>query len=110
MTSRYENAWLLLLGGVLEYQRISNQLSSLDTLLQQEMDHLKMTVAKIEVHHPNVLLVEKTVSRYAQEYLLAKEISFVLNIKNSLVERIAYYTGAQIVPSLDNLTAPKVGH
>eukprot|EP01018_Ginkgo_biloba_P039596 Gb_22217 [translate_table: standard] len=37
---------------------------------RQEMDHLKMTVAKIEVHHPNVLLVEKTVSRYAQELFL----------------------------------------
>eukprot|EP01018_Ginkgo_biloba_P015378 Gb_29449 [translate_table: standard] len=76
----------------------------------QEMDHLKMTVANIEVHRPNVLLVEKTVSRYAQEYLLAKEISLVLNIKKSLLGRIARCTGAQIVPSLENLTAPKVGH
>eukprot|EP01018_Ginkgo_biloba_P001284 Gb_23101 [translate_table: standard] len=76
----------------------------------KEMDHLKMTVAKIEVHRPNVLLVEKTVSRYAQEYLLAKEISLVLNIKKSLLEPIPRCIGAQIVPSLDNLTAPKVGH
>lgn len=110
MTSKYKNARLLLLGGALEYQRVSNQLSSLDTLLQQEMEHLKMTVTKIEAHHPNVLLVEKTVSRYAQEYLLAKEISLVLNIKRPLLERIARCTGAQIVPSVDNLTAPKLGH
>lgn len=110
MTSKYKNARLLLLGGALEYQRVSNQLSSLDTLLQQEMEHLKMTVTKIEAHHPNVLLVEKTVSRHAQEYLLAKEISLVLNIKRPLLERIARCTGAQIVPSVDNLTAPKLGH
>lgn len=110
MKSKYKNARLLLLGGALEYQRVSNQLSSLDTLLQQEMEHLKMTVTKIEAHHPNVLLVEKTVSRYAQEYLLAKEISLVLNIKRPLLERIARCTGAQIVPSVDNLTAPKLGH
>jgi 1-phosphatidylinositol-3-phosphate 5-kinase len=86
------------------------QLSSLDTLLQQEKEHLKMTVIKIEVHHPNVLLVERTVSRYAQEYLLEKEISFVLNVKRPLLERIARCTGAHIVPSVDNLTAPKLGH
>lgn len=35
MTSRYKNPRLLLLGGALEYQRVSNQLSSLDTLINQ---------------------------------------------------------------------------
>lgn len=69
-----------------------------------------MAVAKIDSHHPNVLLVEKSVSRYAQEYLLAKDISLVLNIKRPLLERIARCTGAQIVPSIDHLTSPKLGH
>lgn len=110
MTQRYKNPRMLLLGGALEYQRVSNQLSSFETLLQQEMDHLKMTVARIEAHRPNVLLVEKTVSHHAQEYLLSKEISLVLNVKKKLLERIARCTGAEIVPSLDNLAAPKVGH
>lgn len=109
MTSKIDKARLLLLGGALEYQRVPNHLSSVDTLLQQEMDHLKMTVAKIDVHHPNILLVEKSVSRYAQEYLLAKNISLVLNIKRPLLERIARCTGAQIVPSIDNLSTPRLG-
>lgn len=78
--------------------------------LFQEMDHLKMAVTKIDVHHPNVLLVEKSVSRYAQDYLLAKEISLVLNIKRPLLERIARCTGGQIVPSIDHLSAPKLGY
>lgn len=76
----------------------------------QEMDHLKMTVARIEAHCPNVLLVEKIVSHHAQEYLLTKEISLVLNVKKKLLECIGRCTGAEIVPSLDNLAAPKVGH
>ncbi|TYH15397.1 hypothetical protein ES288_A05G038700v1 [Gossypium darwinii] len=100
MTSKIEKPRFLILGGALEYQRISNHLSSFDTLLQQEMDHLKMAVAKIGAHHPNVLLVEKSVSRYAQDYLLAKDISL----------RIARCTGAQIVPSIDHLTSPKLGY
>lgn len=68
-----------------------------------------MAVAKIHAHHPNVLLVEKSVSRFAQDYLLAKDISLVLNIKRALLERIARCTGAQIVPSVDHLSTQKLG-
>ncbi|XP_058007519.1 1-phosphatidylinositol-3-phosphate 5-kinase FAB1B-like isoform X2 [Hevea brasiliensis] len=110
MKSKIERPRLLILGGALEYQRVSNHLSSFDTLLQQEMDHLKMAVARIDAHQPDVLLVEKSVSRFAQEYLLAKDISLVLNIKRPLLERIARCTGAQIVPSIDHLSSPKLGY
>ncbi|PPR99969.1 hypothetical protein GOBAR_AA20696 [Gossypium barbadense] len=94
MTSQYKNPRLLLLGGALEFQKVPNQLASFSTLLQQENDHLKMIIAKIEALHPNVLLVEKSVSSYAQEYLLEKEISLVLNVKRPLLERIARCSGA----------------
>ncbi|KAL8040153.1 hypothetical protein ABFS82_10G077200 [Erythranthe guttata] len=110
MATKVDKARLLLLGGALEYQRVANHLSSFDTLLQQEKDHLKMAVTKIDAHHPNILLVEKSVSRHAQEYLLEKNISLVLNIKRPLLERIARCTGAQIVQSIDNLSAPKLGY
>ena len=69
-----------------------------------------MAVAKIDAHHPDVLLVEKSVSRFAQDYLLAKDISLVLNIKRPLLERIARCTGAQIVPSIDHLSSQKLGY
>ncbi|XP_077241161.1 putative 1-phosphatidylinositol-3-phosphate 5-kinase FAB1C [Tasmannia lanceolata] len=110
MTSQYRNPRLLILGGALEYQRVPYKLTSIDTSLQQEIDHLKMTVAKIEAHRPNVLLVEKSVSSYAQEYLLAKDISLVLNVKRPLLELIARCTGAHIVPSIDNLASTRLGH
>ncbi|CAK9157553.1 unnamed protein product [Ilex paraguariensis] len=110
MTSQYRNARLLLLGGALEYQRVPNQLASFDALLQQEIDHLKMIVSKIEAHRPNVLLVEKSVSSYAQEYLLAKDISLVLNVRRPLLERIAKCTGALITPSIDNISTTRLGH
>lgn len=35
MTSKIDKTRLLILGGALEYQRVSNHLSSFDTLLQQ---------------------------------------------------------------------------
>ncbi|XP_057548776.1 1-phosphatidylinositol-3-phosphate 5-kinase FAB1B-like isoform X2 [Amaranthus tricolor] len=110
MASRIQKSRLMILGGALEYQRVANHLSSFDTLLQQEMDHLKMAVAKIDAHRPNVLLLEKSVSRYAQEYILAKDISLVLNVKRPILERIARCTGAQIVPSIDHLSEEKIGY
>ncbi|TYI77948.1 hypothetical protein E1A91_D06G176300v1 [Gossypium mustelinum] len=110
MNSKVEKPRLMILGGALEYQRVSNLLSSFDTLLLQEMDHLKMAVAKIHAHKPNILLVEKSVSRFAQEYLLEKNISLVLNIKRPLLERISRCTGAQIVPSVDHLFSQKLGY
>ncbi|CAN6991477.1 unnamed protein product [Brassica rapa subsp. trilocularis] len=110
MKAKIEKARLLIIGGALEYQRVSNQFSSFDTLLQQEKEHLKMAVAKIHAERPNILLVEKSVSRFAQEYLLAKDISLVLNIKRPLLDRIARCTGAQIIPSVDHLSSQKLGY
>lgn len=68
-----------------------------------------MIVSRIEAHRPNVLLVEKSVSSYAQEYLLAKEISLVLNVKKPLLQRIARCTGALITPSIDKLSTTRLG-
>ncbi|XP_075633057.1 putative 1-phosphatidylinositol-3-phosphate 5-kinase FAB1C [Castanea sativa] len=110
MTSQYKNPRLLLLGGALEYQKVPNELASFDTLLQQEKDHLKMIIRKIENLRPNVLLVEKSVSSYAQEQLLAREISLVLNVKRPLLERIAQCTGAIITPSIDKISMARLGH
>ena len=69
-----------------------------------------MAVAKIDAHNPDVLLVEKSVSRFAQEYLLAKDISLVLNIKRPLLERVSRCTGSPIIPSIDHLSSQKLGH
>ncbi|CAK7326721.1 unnamed protein product [Dovyalis caffra] len=110
MTTQYKNPRLLLLGGALEYQSVANQLASFNTLVQQENDHLKRIMSKIEALRPNVLLVEKSVSPYAQEYLLGKEISLVLNVKRPLLERIARCTGAHISPSFENISTTRLGH
>ncbi|KAL9148857.1 hypothetical protein ABFS82_12G070800 [Erythranthe guttata] len=110
MTSQYKNARLLLLGGALEYQRVPNQLESFETLLQQENDYLKTIVSRIEAHRPNVLLVEKSVSSFALEHLLEKEISLVLNVKRPLLERIARCSGASVTPTTNHISTARLGH
>ncbi|KAG0460976.1 hypothetical protein HPP92_020986 [Vanilla planifolia] len=109
MISQHKRPRLLLLGGALEYQRVSNKLASINTVMEEESCHLKRVVAKIEAHHPNVVLVEKSVSSYVQEYLLTKEISLVLNVKRSILDRISHCTGSQIVPSIDCIELAQVG-
>jgi 1-phosphatidylinositol-3-phosphate 5-kinase len=75
----------------------------------QEQEYLKNAVAKIVAQRPHVLLVEKSIPMYAQE-LLAKDISLVLNVKRSLLERISRCTGGQIASSIDNVTSARLGH
>jgi 1-phosphatidylinositol-3-phosphate 5-kinase len=110
MISQYKNPRVMLLAGSLEYQRVAGQLASFNTLLQQENEHMKAIIAKIESLRPNVLLVEKSASSYAQQYLLEKEISLVLNVKRSLLDRIARCTGAVLCPSLDSISTARLGH
>ncbi|KAJ0241157.1 putative 1-phosphatidylinositol-3-phosphate 5-kinase FAB1C [Hirschfeldia incana] len=110
MTSQYKHPRVLLLAGSLEYQRAAGELASFNTLLQQENDHLKAIIAKIDTLHPNVLLVEKSVSSYAQQYLLEKDISLVLNVKRSLLDQIARCTGAVVCPSVDKISTAQLGH
>lgn len=71
--------------------------------LVQEKDHLQLAVERVAAMHPDVLLVEKSVARSAQEALLRKGISLVLNVKPKLLERLARCTGAQVAPSVEHL-------
>ena len=79
-------------------------------MVGQENDHLKAIIARIDSLHPNVLLVEKSVSSYAQQYLLEKDISLVLNVKRSLLDQIARCTGAVVCPSVDSISTARLGH
>ena len=57
-------------------------MSSLDSLLLQEQEFLKNMVGRILSLKPGLVLAEKTVSRLAQNMLLARGISVMINIKS----------------------------
>jgi len=105
MKSNIEGARLMLIRGALEYQRVENKLASLDTLLDQEREHLRVIVARIVLHKPDLVVVEKTVSSYAKDLLLSHGITAVLNVKLDILEGISRCTGAQIVQSADDLAS-----
>lgn len=102
MKAKVQNPRILLLSSSLEFQRTA-RFSSFDALLQQEKQHLQIVVNKIAALKPDVVVVEKTVSRLALEFLLKANISLVLNVKPSLMQRISRFTNAEILPSTDNV-------
>src|SRR5436190_9240899 len=95
---------------ILIFNKVHECLLNIDCNVRsvQEKEYLKNAVLKIEAQRPHVLLVEKSVPLYAQE-LLAKDISLVLNVKRSLLERISRCTGAQIASSVENITSARLG-
>ena len=99
MVSSQEHPRLLLLSGALEYQRSEHRLSSMDALRESEHDYLKVVVSRIVDHGPSVVLVEKSVSRQAQELLLARGVSLALNVKAGVLKKLAEACGTSVYPA-----------
>ena len=104
------NPRILLLKCAMEFQRHDDQISSFDTLLNQEEQYLKNLVERIKKCRPNIILVQKSVSRSALEMLHHHGIVVVLNVKPSVMGRVARGTQGQLLYSLDQLSfAVKLG-
>ncbi|KAJ6379387.1 hypothetical protein OIU76_016089 [Salix suchowensis] len=84
MPTKYKNPRLLLIRGVLGHS--SSVLSSFKSM-EQEKDNLKSLVETIEMCHPNVVLVEKSVSRDVQESILAKGMTLIYDMKLHRLKR-----------------------
>mmetsp|Transcript_46987 Transcript_46987/g.77981 ORF Transcript_46987/g.77981 Transcript_46987/m.77981 type:complete len:1540 (-) Transcript_46987:280-4899(-) len=78
-----------------------DRMSSLMTLIDQERLHLAIVVDKIVNLKPDVLVVQKTVSRIAQDALRDAGITLILNVKPSIMDRLARSTGGHILRSPD---------
>ena len=98
-----QNPRILLLAGGIDFQRADARMSSLDTLIEQEDQYLKILVEKIMSLKPDIILVGKAVARRAQELLYDYPVAILQNIKQLLLERISRMTGAIILPSIDHM-------
>ncbi|CAI5745535.1 unnamed protein product [Peronospora destructor] len=105
MARQVENPRILLFACGISYDRSNGigRMSSLDTLLEQEKSYMAILVEKISALEPDVIFVQKTVSRHAQELLCERRISIVLNVKSELLHRIARHTGAEVLTSVDHV-------
>ena len=103
MAKEVLNPQIMLLSGGIEFTRMENKIASLDTLLEQEEKYIEILVTKILKLKPNVLLMEKSASRKAQELLLKNKVVLVQHVKPTLMNRIARQTGATIISSQDHV-------
>ncbi|XP_008336433.1 1-phosphatidylinositol 3-phosphate 5-kinase-like, partial [Cynoglossus semilaevis] len=82
MNAHIKNPKILLLKCSIEYlYREETKFTSIDPIVLQEREFLKNYVQRIVDVRPNLVLVEKTVSRIAQDMLLEHGITLVVNVK-----------------------------
>lgn len=105
MARQVANPRILLFACGISYDRSAGagKLNSLDTLIEQEKSYMNILVDKITALEPDVIFVERTVSRHAQELLRARRVGIVLNVKFEILERISRHTGAALLTSVDHV-------
>ncbi|GAB6019595.1 1-phosphatidylinositol-3-phosphate 5-kinase [Chamberlinius hualienensis] len=110
MRSCINSPTILLIKSPIIYQRQENKFVSLEPALLQETSYLRNIVAKIIALRPDVVLVESTVSRIAQNFFLDADITLLLNVKSSVMNRVARLTNAHVLTSVDaHFARPQLG-
>ncbi|KAG5851658.1 hypothetical protein ANANG_G00053960 [Anguilla anguilla] len=111
MNSYIKNPKILLLKCSIEYlYREETKFTCIDPIVLQEREFLKNYVQRIADVRPNLVLVEKTVSRIAQDMLLEHGITLVINVKPQVLDRVSRMTQGDLVMSMDQLlTKPRLG-
>lgn len=93
-----------------DYNRVEGQIIAFDPLVAQEEEYMKNLVKRVEALRPHILLVERTVTRRALEYLHQANIAVARNVKVSAIQNVARMTQGDIISSMDRLAAdPKLG-
>ncbi|PHU14820.1 putative 1-phosphatidylinositol-3-phosphate 5-kinase FAB1C [Capsicum chinense] len=94
MPTKFEKPRLLLIEGALG---LSSELSSFESMRQEKDSVVKSITEILERYQPNVILVEKTVSRDMQESILRKGWTLVFDMKAHRLERVARCTVSPIL-------------
>ncbi|KAF8971954.1 1-phosphatidylinositol-3-phosphate 5-kinase [Entomortierella lignicola] len=110
MSRSLQNPRILILKFAIEYQRVENHFISLEPIVNQEKEYLQHLVTRIVSLGPQIIVVEKTVSRLALDMLLKHNVAVAYNVKAEVTEAIAHCTGADIILSFDKLAKdPRLG-
>ena len=103
MNNNLEQPRILLLRQPLEWQRVEGRFTALEPQLMQEQEYLRVCVARVAALQPTLLLVQRTVARPALRLLLEAGITLVQNVSAAVMERVARFTQADIVASVEQL-------
>lgn len=106
MKTSFDRPQILLLTCSVELERSENKLSSFDQLRSQEYEYLKNLVARIYTHKPDIILVQGSVAKTAQDMLFDLGITLVINVKASVMKRVSRLTQGDLLMSVDQLMFP----
>jgi 1-phosphatidylinositol-3-phosphate 5-kinase len=110
MPRRLVNPRIMVVTFPLDYHRVENQFMSLDPIMAQEKDYLRLLTRRIIDVRPHIVLVERSASRIALDHLLAAGIAVARCVKLSAVHQVARCTQADVVASMDRLALePRLG-
>jgi 1-phosphatidylinositol-3-phosphate 5-kinase len=110
MARRLVNPRIMVITFPLDYHRVETQFMSLDPILKQERDYLRLLTKRIVDLRPHIVLVERFVSRIALDFLYEANIVVARGVKFSAIHQVARCTHADIIASMDRLALePRLG-
>uniref|UniRef100_A0A1I8B394 1-phosphatidylinositol-3-phosphate 5-kinase n=1 Tax=Meloidogyne hapla TaxID=6305 RepID=A0A1I8B394_MELHA len=110
MPTSMEKISLILLSGMISYERVLEKFSSIESLMQQEEKFLHLQCDRILSVDVNMLITENAIPVAVLDLLTKKGISVLANVKRSVLNRISRATSTSILNSIDaQLLQPRVG-
>lgn len=107
MPRRIANPRIVIVSFPIEYQRHQqHHFMSLQPVIEQEKEYLRMIVNRIINLRPHVLLAHRSVSGVALQYLSEAGIAVAYNVKLAVIEAVSRCAKADIIESLDMLVLP----
>ncbi|KAF3357529.1 hypothetical protein VdG1_03317 [Verticillium dahliae VDG1] len=103
MPRRIVNPRIVIVSFAIEYQRHHQHFMSLQPVIEQEKEYLRVVVNRIINLRPDVLLCEKGVSGVALQYLAEANIAVAYNVKPSVTSAVSRCAETDIITSLDRL-------
>lgn len=105
MPRRIRNPRVVVITFPLEYQRHPEQhFMSLQPVIEQEKEYLRMVVNRILNLEPHVLLVEKSVAGVALQYLSEANVAVAYNVKPTVIEAVSRIVNMPVISSMDMLS------
>ncbi|XXQ36227.1 1-phosphatidylinositol-3-phosphate 5-kinase [Plasmodiophora brassicae] len=101
MRTEIANPRIILLLCPLEYDRNPSRMSSLNTLIDAEMEYLKILVCKLMAHEPSLVVSHRSISGRALTMLVDAGVSCITNVPMNDLQRVSRCTGAPVLASLD---------
>lgn len=104
------HARIMIITFPIEYHRNAKQLMSLDSIMAQEYEFLRILVARITAQRPHVVMAEKGVSHIALSMFEQAGIVVFSRLKRTAIDTIAHCTQADVIASIDRLSLePRLG-